>query len=380
MAGRASGKLPFLLCAALAACGSESTAPGGDRPDAGEAGPPAYTSEVYSDGAHWLCRPDAPDDLCQRDLDAAVVETRSIRVEPHVVARDAPADCFYVYPTISGDSGPSADLVPGDEEKGVVRGQAARLTAACRLFAPVYRQVTLEGLLQLTADAAARERAYADVLDAWRHYLAHDNAGRGVVLVGHSQGAGVLGRLLREEIDPSATERSRIVAAYLLGSSVGVPDGADVGGDLQNVPLCRRRTDTGCVVSYATYRASAPPPPDGIFGRDQADGDRSACTNPAALAGGRALLSPYFPADPGHEPPVETPWVTWPGLVEGECVDRGGFRYLEITVHGDPADPRPDDVGGDLTPPWGLHLVDVHLAMGDLVSLARDQIAAYVAR
>jgi hypothetical protein len=50
---------------------------------------------------------------------------------------------------------------------------------------------------------------------------------------------------------------------------------------------------------------------------------------------------------------------------------------MEITVINDPADQRPDDIGGDLTPDWGLHLVNVHLAMGDLVELVKEQIAAH---
>jgi hypothetical protein len=40
-------------------------------------------------------------------------------------------------------------------------------------------------------------------------------------------------------------------------------------------------------------------------------------------------------------------------------------------------DPRTDDIGGDLSPQWGLHLIDVQVAMGDVVELARSQIAAY---
>jgi hypothetical protein len=59
-------------------------------------------------------------------------------------------------------------------------------------------------------------------------------------------------------------------------------------------------------------------------------------------------------------------------------VYEGGFSYLSITVDGDPADPRTDDIGGDLSPQWGLHLVDVQVAMGDVVDMAGSQIAAYV--
>ena len=48
------------------------------------------------------------------------------------------------------------------------------------------------------------------------------------------------------------------------------------------------------------------------------------------------------------------------------CVSNEHATYLEVTVHGDPADPRIDDITGDLGAPgqvlanWGLHLIDVN--------------------
>ncbi len=366
----------------------------------GEPAPPAavegYRSEVYGDPAHWLCRPDI-DDACDTEMDTTVVEADgSTEVLPFEPAEDPPVDCFYVYPTISTDDSPNSDLVPGeDQEIFVVRNQAARLGAECRVFAPVYRQRTLAALSGAFADADAdtRDVAYADVLDAWKHYLANDNDGRGVVLVGHSQGASLLNRLVAEELDGDEFQRDLLVPAYLLGSSVAVPEGAEVGGDFDNVPLCEAPDETGCVVSYASYRSTSPPPENGFFGRVDEDGQVAACTNPAALGGGGPvpLQGPTFPTsgaslfgDPGADPPtwtegteVITPFVTLPGLVEAECVDRDGFSYLGVAVLGDPADPRIDDIGGDLTPEWGLHLVDVNVAMGELVDLVRTQTAAY---
>ena len=50
-------------------------------------------------------------------------------------------------------------------------------------------------------------------------------------------------------------------------------------------------------------------------------------------------------------------------------------------MHGDPSDPRIDDViGVDLTPDWGLHLVDANIAMGDLVAIAKSQARAFCTR
>jgi hypothetical protein len=74
---------------------------------------------------------------------------------------------------------------------------------------------------------------------------------------------------------------------------------------------------------------------------------------------------------------ITTPFVTTPGLVTAECVSKDGFDYLEVTVEGDPADPRVDDIGGDLTPEWGLHLQDINLVMGDMVRLVGTQAAAW---
>jgi hypothetical protein len=66
-----------------------------------------------------------------------------------------------------------------------------------------------------------------------------------------------------------------------------------------------------------------------------------------------------------------------PGLVHGACTSEGGASYLAISVDADPTDPRADDIGGDLLPGWGLHLVDVELGGLDLVALAGAQIEAW---
>lgn len=366
------------------------------------------SSDVYADPANWVCRPDVTDDACDADLDATVVEADgTLAVQEWRADPDAPVDCFYVYPTISRDPTPQSDRDHSDGEEGYVAlNQVARLGEVCRVYAPVYRQRTLAGLTAALGDAPQPTTAdgeqvdpdtgYHDVLEAWRHYMANDNGGRPVVLVGHSQGATVLNRLVREEVDPNEDVRALLLSAVLAGSAVVVPDGADVGGDFRNVPLCRSDRQTGCVISWAAFRADGPPPPGALFGRPRGGADGvAACTNPAALAGGSAPLRPYFTAEPGAsilssigaggggaswvDPAVgeiTTPFVTTPGLVRGECVERDGFHYLEVTVDADPTDPRADDVPGDLTPEWGLHLVDVNLVMGDLVDLVRRQAAA----
>ena len=366
-----------------------------------------YSSEVYADPASWLCRPDV-DDVCDSDMDATVVAADgTTEVEEWVAADDPAVDCFYVYPTISTDATQNSDMVPGEsEELFVVRQQAARLGAHCRVFAPVYRQLTLTALISRIGGTATEDTPeptvapYDDVLDAWKHYMANDNGGRGVVLIGHSQGAGLLKRLVMEEIDPDAQMRGLLVSALLLGTAVRIPEDAEVGGDFANVPLCRAPDQTGCVVSYATFRDTAPPPENSYFGVIRSgEAGRAACVNPAAPGGGATMLHPYLPTDgrallagdgagaaqpawvdPALGVDIDTAFVALPDLVEAECVERDGFSYLEIHVNGDPSDPRIDDIGGDLSPEWGMHLVDVSVAMGDLVDLVGAQAAAHTPR
>ena len=237
------------------------------------AGYAGHTSAVYADDANWLCKPGIADDVCSRDLDAtAVAADGSTEVIEHEAADDPPVDCFYVYPTISRDPGPNSDLVPAEgEEIFTAYNQVARLTSTCRVYAPMYRQITLSQLAGggggFSGDA--RAVAYGDVVDAFKHYVANESDGRGFVLLGHSQGAGMITRLIQDEIDDEPLLRDRLVAAYVLGSSLQVPDGEVVGGDFANVPLCEAEDQTGCVVTYSSYRASEPPPAGGLFGRDR---------------------------------------------------------------------------------------------------------------
>ena len=131
-----------------------------------------------------------------------------------------------------------------------MRSQFARFASKCRPYAPIYRQVTITALRAALSGAPIpvdRALAYNDVLDAWNYYLEHDNKGRGVVLIGHSQGANVLTQFIKNEIDGKPVQ-ARMVSAMLLGTSLPVPKGKDVGGIFLHTPLCHAATQTGCVI------------------------------------------------------------------------------------------------------------------------------------
>jgi len=314
---------------------------------------------------------------------------------------NTPIDCFYVYPTVSTDTAPNSDMTADAAELNVIRQQFARFASKCRPYAPLYRQVTLAGLRSRLAGGGgslARGLQYDDVKDAWNYYLEHINKGRGFVLVGHSQGSFILDELIRNEIDGKPVQ-SRMVSAILLGATIAVPRGKDIGGSYQNIPLCHSASQTGCVVTYVSFRSTIPPPANTRFGKVTDPNMIAACTNPVALGGGSGVLHAYLSTDgrtivgrtapkpwvsPEH--PIDTPWVSVPGLLTAQCKSNENATYLELTVHGDPADARTDDIIGDLSTAdriqadWGLHLVDFNIAMGNLVDIVGEQAKTWAAR
>jgi hypothetical protein len=355
----------------------------------------------YAESATWLCGPHSAG-YCTTDLDATVIRADGTTTVERwqAPAREPAIDCFYLYPTGSLDRSPNSDLVPGDqpgEEIHTVRRNLARFAQACRLIAPLYRSTTITQMIG-QVPPGDREAAYADVLAAWTHYLEHDNHGRGVVLVGHSQGSAMIRRLLAEQVDGKPAQRL-LVSAMPIGHNFTVPAGADVGGQYKHIPLCRERGQTGCLITYNTYRAGAPPPANATLGGRLTDGMRLACVNPAALAGGAAPLDAYLETrhaiasqiPPGGQAPwlrggaaIATPWVRLPGLLSAECRSDEHGDYLALTIATDPADLRADDIPGEVRtngqplPEWGFHVIDMELAMGDLVRVVEAQAESWM--
>ena len=362
------------------------------------AGPPAATpAPDYAQDAAWLCRP-GRQDACTQSQDVTVIRADGGRKTEKFRAEKAPAfDCFYVYPTVSRDPTPNSDLTAGPEEQAVAAAQAARFTSKCRIYAPLYRQKTLASLRQEMAGGTPpvdQGLPLHDVYEAWNSYLQRDNKGRGIVLIGHSQGSLVLKELIARYIEGQPSQRN-IVAAYLLGVGLAVPQGGVVGGDLKRLPLCTKPGRYACVVSYASFRADSPPPANSRFGKVTQPGMAAACVNPAALAGGKAVMDAIFATKgaglasaeqaswSSTGGPVTTPFVKVPGLISAECTSASGFSYLAVTVNANPADPRTDTIVGDVVADgavlkeWGLHLLDMSVAMGDLVQLADAQAQAW---
>ena len=206
----------------------------------------------------------------------------------------------------------------------------------------MYRQVTLPALRQMLAGeqpATNREMAYADVKAAWEHYLANDNAGRGVVLIGHSQGAGLLTRLIAAEIDGKPVQ-DRLVSAMLIGTNLAVADPHEGGGSFSEIRLCQKRGAISAAPSpTSSFRADAPPPADSLFGRVGRAGHARGVREPgrARRIGRRSSRRCCRPAqlDESMAPPgpwttdnaeIETPFVMLPGMLSARCVNQGGLQ------------------------------------------------------
>ena len=357
---------------------------------------PSVAAPDYARDEAWLCRPDLADP-CDEVGDATVVAadgTLTVEAAP-APAADPAADCFYVYPTVSTDRGANSDASLDEAEARVAFAQAARFSTVCRVFAPLYRQQSLAGLrARMTGRKGGdTEVAYGDVARAWRAYLAEHNEGRPFVLIGHSQGTGMLRRLLAGEVEGSPAA-DRMLSAMLLGLNIEVPRDGVHDGARDGTPLCERAAQTGCIVAHVTFLADSPPPQNALFGRAGTHGMTVACTDVPAMLGRPGVLDAYLLTEgsgsSGRKPKpwakgakIETPWVKVPGLLTGGCVQDGPLGYLAVTVNADPDDPRTDDIGGEVQVfrrqlrGWGLHLGDVNIVQGDLIELVARQSAAF---
>ena len=254
----------------------------------------------------WLCRPGQRPDPCAIPRAATAVKgSGSTTASSSPTLRSAQKfDCFYVYPTVSTEQANNANLAIQPAELAVAASQASRFSQVCRVWAPMYRQATVPALARGSITSATVSNiAYASLLAGWRDYIRHDNDDRPIVFIGHSQGAAILIRLLRTQVDPSSQLRRRLVSAIILGGNVQVPAGKRVGGSFEHIPTCASARSTGCVIAYSTFGST--PPPLALFGRPgrgvstqsgqtTQTGQQVACVNPVTFSGTTGSLQPYF--------------------------------------------------------------------------------------
>ncbi|MFL6765248.1 MAG: DUF3089 domain-containing protein [Sphingomicrobium sp.] len=349
---------------------------------------PAAPAPEYAKDSSWLCLPGRAD-TCSTPLATTALTPNGYGSSgPSTVAKDPPLDCFYVYPTVSRDQGMNSDLDVGPEEKAAAITQFTRFAGVCRTFAPVYRQMTLAAVAAYSAGANIDDAvalAYRDVAAAWRNYLAMKNNGRPFVLIGHSQGSLMLQMLIAREIENNPAVAARMKLAILPGFNVIVPQGKLVGGTFKKTPLCSLPGETGCVISYVSFREKNVPPEGAIFGVADQPGMTVGCVNPARPGSKdwvpldsywysrSSLPVPGGPITWSSEGPAPSLYLRTQGLVSARCINDGQRGYLWIRTNHKAGEKWTDRIGGEVSvfgmflPGWGMHLSDVSEAQGDLI-------------
>jgi hypothetical protein len=323
---------------------------------------PDYKSDIYADDKLWMCKPGLQKNYCLENIADATEALPDGTFKPFMddLRTDHPFDCIFWYPTVNRTEDPtSLDFSDPEPMLGSIRSQAARFSRVCNVYAPFYRQVSLN-------NGGDRELAYKDVVDSFKQYIANWNKGRYFVIYGHSQGTGHATRLIKEEVDTKPELRDRLISTLLIGGGV-------TADSFANIPLCAKADQFGCAVGYRTYGEPTPPTgtavPAGL-----------ACVNPAAIGGGSALLKGSFFNSKGsnYAPPLGDDFTAHFGLFRnfftGECKDApGGGRVLEINYANMPDDKRAKFLDLSKEIGFGLHVFDYNFLMDDLVELVRSQ-------
>lgn len=346
----------------------------------------------------WLCKPGHSPDPCTPGLSTTLYApslAHTIGVAHPKQVKHPAIDCFYVYPTVSDQKTGNANLHIDSVQKSVALYQAARYSQYCRVFAPMYRQVTLAGLgLSRATSKPNPALALADVRAAFKDYLEHFNHGRGFVLIGHSQGSFVLRQMMTKDIDPKPAVRRLLASAILLGGNVLVKAGSDIGGDFKHIPACHSATQLGCVIAFSTFDQPVPTPslfgrPAPVLGAPAPKGQIVLCTNPASLGGGAGKLDPIAPSAPfapgsslaaGNSllrfpfPTPPTVWWSAPGAYSATCSSANHAHVLDIKALNGAPIPSPAP-----TAEWGLHLLDANIALGNLIAIVKSEAATFVA-
>jgi len=386
----------WMVCASalLLGCNGENGAVNGGGGTGGDGGAGGVDPSPYASKDMWLCRPDIEDDQC----DTADLRFTEIRADGSTVTGDvpsnpdAPVDCFYVYHTVNNSqmSGNTEELSVTDPD--IVAGlnkQGAHFRGVCRMFAPLYHQMTIgvysEHPFGAWKETEFFERAYGDVVQAFDYYMENFNAGRGFVLLGHSQGPQILTTLLEERFDEDEALHAQLVSAVLGGpcGPVQIPPGEVVGGTYANIPLCTSAAETGCIVAFDAVAAGVPN--NVCRGVVVAPPLRHGCVNPASIGGPSTgvLAALMFPSSveefEGVFPDtVETEWVRYPGIYESSCNEAGA---LEVDlVDGDPREPpfTPQELQEAIVASGSaanLHWGEPYMTVADLVRIVEMQSA-----
>lgn len=312
---------------------------------------PGPAAGIYGDPAMWIARPD----LGPKDLS---------RWRPGGLLEDADAldaAVFFVHPTSYFEkkhwNAPPGDKASSERAELFVSAMASPFNKSVSVWAPRYRQAAFGAFLTTAPQGrAAVDAAYVDVLAAFDHFIVQVGPDKPIVLAGHSQGALMVMRLLKDRAAGKPLSR-RIAAAYVIGWPVSVTHDLPAMG----LPACERRDQPGCVASWGSFAEPAEPQTvergmaafAALDGRERLDAP-PLCTNP--LTGGTGGAAPAA-ANLGTLVPDEdlSGGSLVKGLVPARCDARGLLLIGE-----------PPELGPYVLPGNNYHVYDIVLFWADL--------------
>lgn len=172
------------------------------------------------------------------------------------------ADVFFIHPTTftkkkdkqRSNAAIDDTFIAAKTDYSSILYQASVFNASCRIYAPRYRQAHIHNFFSKDKVAAEKafQKAYEDIRSSFEFYLQHWNQGRPIIIAGHSQGALMAERLLKELFEGKELKK-KLVAAYIIGWPVPT-------GYFSSLPMCQDSLQTGCVISWRTFRKGYVPP------------------------------------------------------------------------------------------------------------------------
>ena len=239
---------------------------------------PAPNPPDYSKPESWAVRPAAP--------------------PPGAWETPWGVDVFFIHPSsaFDGDDWNVAIDDPAASDRllnRILPNQGAPFAKLGAFYAPRYRQASIWSEMNVGGEGdGAFLLAYKDVLDAFDHYVAQDNRGRGVIVAGVGQGGFYAQKLIADRFQGEPMKQ-RLAAAYIVDAALP----ADAPGAMFSQPVCQSAQEIHCVVAWksimagddaAAFRGHSPVwTADGRVGASK--GHPLICVNPISWTASEAL-------------------------------------------------------------------------------------------
>ena len=226
------------------------------------------TPTNYSLPANWSAGKMKGSQDMKFDPSFTIVSPDTLTQTPVSVAYDTTSgyDLFCVYPTLilGNDSSPATqpiNIVSKASADLALNWFASQFAQFGRVYAPYYRQANLSTFnpgVPFPLQSAVFDTALTDVLAAFDYYMQNYNNGKKVILLGYSQGAVLIGMMLRK-IESDSVNQPYLKKIYL-SVQIGMESGPFVtqtglsGGWWQQFPICQNATDTACIMSWDAHK------------------------------------------------------------------------------------------------------------------------------